>query len=605
MTSFAPLASTSRPATARSFGRFELRLLLGKSRRTMVWLVFDPHHGQELLMTMPRVPPADAAALDVWLATARAVSRLDHPRLAHVIEVGTHEQWPYVTSDRALGVTLGEWLADHELPPPAQTAAWITDVLEGLAFVHEAGLVHGDPQLQHLIVDGEGRVRLLGAGAAIEAARSDALAGDTLRAMTIDPAVLRSQRERAQRDVLAMGVVLHQLLAGTPPLEEPDTGGVIERLAPVGREALSLPWSTPHPLPDGLRAIGDRATIAHERHRYIGARSLQRALLGWRTAQAEDSGGAIALLLDRLTTVGHLPAMPGAMATVARLAGSADTERTDEMARQILQDMGLAFEMLRLVNSAQVQATQAPGNGPVLTVRRAIALIGTDGIRRAANALRAWPGPLGDEQATRLRRLIDRVRFAGHLAQALRPAGYDAEVVYLAAVMQNLGRLLVQYHFADDAEQIRRLTRPLRAAEQEGVKPPKPMTEAAAAQAVLGVEIDALTSAVAAHWGLGAEVQQLIRRTSPGKPVRQPDTDIELLRITASAANETVDALGADPAGAGAAIERIALRYARTLRIDADGLRAALQSAQATMRGGAAPDAQPPTDPAVEPATEP
>jgi non-specific serine/threonine protein kinase len=607
VTAFAPLAPATRAAPPRTFGRFTLRLLLGKSERTMVWLVYDPRNDQELMITMPRVPPIDAAALAAWQLQARAAARLDHPQLAHVVEIGVHEHWPYIACDRALGVTLAEWLAEQPLPAPENSVAWIAEALEGLAFAHEAGLVHGDPQLAHLIVDAEGRIRLMGLGAAPEPARpdpEDAVAAQ--RAMTIDPAALRAQREAAQRDVLAIGVLLHQLLSGTPPLEEPDTARVIQRIVPVGREVVKLPWSTPHPIPEALRAIGDRATVAHERHRYLGARSLLRALAGWRSANADDQGGALALLIDRLRTVGHLPAMPGAMAAVARLAGAAEVERTDEMATQILQDMALSFEMLRLVNSAQVQATQAAGNGPVLTIRRAIALLGTDGIRRAANALRAWPGPLSDDNATALRRLIDRVRFAGHLAQALRPAGYDAEVVYLVAAMQNLGRLLVEYHFADEAEQVRRLMQslPPPADAEPGTKGRPGLGEEAAAQAVLGVEIESLGAAVARHWGLGSEVQHLIRRLPANKPVRQPDSDLDVLRITASAANEALDAV----AGAGAVpaeLERIAARYARTLRVDAKSLREALHSAQAALRSGSAPASQPQTQvPAEAPAVD-
>ena len=111
-----------------------------------------------------------------------------------------------------------------------------------------------------------------------------------------------------------------------------------------------------------------------------------------------------------------------------------------------------------------MQGTQIAGNGPVLTLRRVVALIGVDGVREAANSLRAWPGPLDEDGARALRETIDRVRLAGHVAQALRPAGYDGEVVYLVAVLQNLGRLLLRYHFADEAEQIVQLMQPCRAA---------------------------------------------------------------------------------------------------------------------------------------------
>src|SRR5207245_10205241 len=105
----------------------------------------------------------------------------------------------------------------------------------------------------------------------------------------------------------------------------------------------------------------------------------------------------------------------------ARLTAK-EGQRTDEMAEQILQDMALSFELLRQVNSAQVQGTQTAGNGPVLTIRRAIALVGLNGIRQAAAQLRVWPGPLTAAGAAAMERTIDRVRLAGHTAQVLCPA---------------------------------------------------------------------------------------------------------------------------------------------------------------------------------------
>ena len=132
-----------------------------------------------------------------------------------------------------------------------------------------------------------------------------------------------------------------------------------------------------------------------------------------------------------------------------------ESQRTDEIAAHLLPDLALSFELLRTINTAQVQGTQIAGNGPVLTLRRVVALIGVNGVRLAANSLRDWPGPLDDAGAKALLAAIDRVRLAGHTAQALRPAGYDGEVVYLIAALQNLGRLMLRYHFAEEAEQIR------------------------------------------------------------------------------------------------------------------------------------------------------
>lgn len=586
----------AKPVTAKVFGRYELRQLLGKSERTMAWLVQDPRTQQELTLTMPRVQPAQGAALELWLADAKRAARLNHPNLAHVVEVGVQDHWPYVAVDRALGLTLGERLAQQPKMPPDQAVEWVIQMLEGLAFAHEAGMAHGDLQLHQVLVSDQGTVRVMALGAGLEVAvHAEQQAHE--RAMPLDPGRLQQARTAAVRDVLTAGVLLHHLLTGAPALDEPDTGRVVDRLPPAGREMLRLAWTTAHPIPEALRAIANRATAGQERQRYHNARTLLTALQGWREAAAQDSGGALALLIDRLRSVGHLPAAPGVGARVARLA-LAEGQRTDEMAEQVLHDMGLSFELLRTVNSAQVQGTQIAGNGPVLTIRRAIALLGLKGVRQAAAALRPWPGPLSEAQAGDMQRLMERVRLAGRTAQALRPAGYDPEVVFLIATLQNLGRLMVQYHFPDETRQIRELMRSAPPAEPGQPELPG-MSEAAAAYAVLGVDIESLGAAVAKHWGLSDDVLYMIRRLPADKPVRVADTDSDMLRQSASAANEAVDAVTMlPPTRVAAALQQVAQRYGRALSITVKDITEGLQAARSSVRGG--PSAAPPKEPRRE-----
>jgi HD-like signal output (HDOD) protein len=586
----APASPASRPASvsvARRLGRFELRQLLGKSSGTMVWLAFDPRLDQEVMLTLPRVQPAAPAALERWQDEVRSAARLNHPNLAHVVEVGVQENWPFVAVDRALGVTLPEWLAAHPDPVPLESVGWMCDALQGVAFAHEAGAAHGDLQLHHLIVSDNGNVRVMALAAAGHPQAKEPLRAND-RGMALDPNRLRAHREMAERDVLACGLLLQNVLTGQPALEEPDTGLVISRLSPIGKEIVRLPWTTTHPIPEALRAIANRTTSSQERQRYLSARTLLQALDGWRTAEAQDTGGPLALLLDRMRSIGHLPAMPGVGGRVAHLTAK-EGQRTDEMAEQILQDMALSFELLRQVNSAQVQGTQTVGNGPVLTIRRAIALVGLNGIRQAAAQLRVWPGPLTPAGAAAMEKTIDRARLAGHTAQVLCPAGYDPEVIYLVAVLQNLGRLLVQYHFSDEAEQIWQLMRPSPPpANAEPGTPEQPgMSEAGASYAVLGVDIEALGAAVARHWGLGEDVQHMIHRLPRDKPARTPDGDADVLRAAASAANDAVDAVTLLPATRIAhGLSVVAQRYARALEISAKDFQEALQAARAALQAG-------------------
>ena len=71
--------------------------------------------------------------------------------------------------------------------------------------------------------------------------------------------------------------------------------------------------------------------------------------------------------------------------------------------------------------------------------------------------------------------------------------------------------------------------------------------------------------------------------------MRKPDSDADVLRITASAANEA-SRCGQPPAGTRGSPPRsaqVAQRYGRVLRIDARELHDALDEARAQLHGGA------------------
>ena len=576
-------------APTRKFGRFELRQLLGKSAAAMVWLAHDSRGGHDVMLTLPRIQPQDSDALEDWTRGARAAARLDHPNLAPVVEVGVQDQWPFMAVDRVHGVTLAEWTAAHPNASAADVVGWACQLLRGLAFAHEAGVVHGDLQLHSVLINERGHVCLSGFATALPAlAHEDPPSRVQGHSPVTDLSLLQARRAAAAHDLLACGVLLHHLLTGQPPLDQPDTALVMQRMAPRGRELVRLPWSTPLPIPEPLRAIANRCTSGQERLRYTIARTLLDALTGWLEAEQQDGGGPLGLLLARLQSVGHLPALPGLAARVARVT-SLDGQHTDEIAHQVLEDMALSFELLRTLNTAQVQGTQIQGNGPVLTLRRIIALIGVSGVRLAANTLRQWPGPLSERHAAALQATFDRVRLAGHLAQALRPAGYDPQVIYLIAVLQNLGRLMLRYHFADEAEQVQQLMKPSPADRDAGFPEQPGLSEEAAAYAVLGVDIESLGQVVARAWGLGDDVQQMVRRVPADAAVRKPDSDADVLRLTASAANDCVDAVQALPeARVAAALARVTQRYARALGLSSREVGDGLAAARDMLRRGAA-----------------
>ena len=547
-----PAGSFNAP---RQLGRFQLQRSLGVSARTLLWLATDPQDSRALVLAMPRRQPADADGLQRWLAAAHHVARIKHPGLACVLEVGEHGAWPYLAYDGGQALTMADRLGSQALPL-VESMRCAMEVLQALAFAHEAGIAHGDLQASMFLLQQDGSSRLIGLGAALAPQ---------------DPA-----RQEAERDLLAFGLVLHHALAGQPALGLSDVGAVIDRMPPRGRDSVRLPRSTSGPIPEALRSIVNRATERQPRQRYRSARTLAGAIDGWSRTDAKSGGEPIRLLLDRMRVSGFLPAMPGSAARAARIA-LMEGECTNALADSVRQDLCLSLELLRCANCPEMQGVLGDGGGAILTLRRAVAMVGLNGLRRAAMALRVWPGSLNEDQAGELAQLIARVQQAGRAAQCLRPAGYDAELVALLAMLQNLGRLALQHHFPEEAAQIRRLMQPappLAAgeAEQPG------MSEESACLAVLGVDVDAIGTAVGRQWGFDDEALCMVRRLPQSVSVHFTDADQDLLRLTASCANELVDAWPLPELQRSACMHRVAQRYGRALGLSIRDLVAAAQS---------------------------
>jgi non-specific serine/threonine protein kinase len=560
LTSYA--ASQSRPmplaAAERRIGRFVLRQLIGRSSLTMAWLATDSRTGNDAMLMLPRGVTPDAQALGLWLETVRRAARLDHPHLLALSEFAEHEGWPYLVCECPPGATpLTLWLAAQAPPNPLDAARWCIDALDGLAYAHDAGVAHGDISLHSLIIDRGGRIRVWGLGAALQANVQVVMPGEM--------ATLRQQRAAGSHDVLVVGLLLHQLLARVPALDEPDLPVAARRLT---QEIARLPWDLPVPVPEALRTIVNRATDRYEYRRYLGARSLQRALAGWCKVEADGKAGALALLVDKLHISGHLPARPGLAQRVVQVMRM-DTHRIGELTGVILEDPALSFELLKIVNSAQIGARR---DQVVTTVRRAVELVGTTGIRRAAGNVRAWPGPLDPAAARALDRGLKLALLAGHLAELLVPAGLDAEAALLVAQMQHLGRLTVLYHFPDEAAQIDRLV----ASSPDQADPQRMtpgLTHEAAAMAVLGVSLEALAAALARHWGLDEAMQEMMLPLPRATTVHAPDGINGWLRLVASCANEVVEISTLKAALQGRALAQMAARYSRLLGVSVESLR--------------------------------
>ncbi len=537
------------PTTApRRLGRFELKRPLGRGAQASVWLAHDPLLDREVAVKL--LEQGGAWAASGWLDEARAVSRLQHPNIVPVFEADDAGGQPWLVFEYVQGPTLAEVLRQRGPLPAREAVTLMLGVLDALAAAHAQGLVHRDLKPSNVLVGADGRPRVMDFGiAARVAAASDGRVVGT--AGYISPEAARGEPPAPSMDVFAAGVLLAELLAGRPPLVERDARRALER---VQREDLQLDARCP--ADDTLRSLVQRA-LSREPAQRPPAAALREALAGWlrpaAPAASPDAGGhgTLEFLLRRMKLKGDFPALSESVARIQRVAAS-ETESLASLASEILKDVALTGRLLRLVNSAHF------GNaaGPVSTVSRAVALVGFAGIRNMALSLLLLEHMRDREHAAHLREGFVHALLAGTAASALAADAREAEEVFLGSMFQNLGRLLAEYYFPEEAQGIRREAGP--AAGAAGI-------ESAAVQ-VLGIGFEALGVGVARHWGLPESLQKAMRAPA-GEPPARPLEGAERLRWLGRAGNELATLmLGAsDPLAAARQLSRFGARYTAAL----------------------------------------
>ncbi|KAF4531055.1 hypothetical protein B566_EDAN019068 [Ephemera danica] len=145
---------------------------------------------------------------------------------------------------------------------------------------------------------------------------------------------------------------------------------------------------------------------------------------------------------------------------------------------------------------------------------------------------------------------------AASLAGELAADSRAREEVFVGAMFQNLGRLLVLFYLPEEASQMRQRMQV------------EKMSEPLAAIAVLGVDLQTLGSGVARSWGLPDTLLRCMR-TPVGEPAQQAVPQAERPRWLARAANDLTDILlNVAPAEAPRALAQLSERHARALGLD-------------------------------------
>jgi eukaryotic-like serine/threonine-protein kinase len=255
-------------------GRYELHSVLGEGAFGRVYRGLDRRLARTVAVKVIKPWWAeDSEWVERFEREAQLLARISDPGIVQIYDIGHAEEGPYYVAELVEGESLAERLKRGSLP--AREARTIAERLcRALASAHAQGVVHCDVKPANVLLGADGAVKVGDFGVA-------RLAEGTSQALTatiagtpryMSPEQARGRATTAATDVYSAGVVLYEMLAGSPPFME---GSPVELgLRHVQDEPPPLPAS----VPSDLREVVERALAKDPTERFADGAAMAAAL---------------------------------------------------------------------------------------------------------------------------------------------------------------------------------------------------------------------------------------------------------------------------------------------------------------------------------------
>jgi hypothetical protein len=281
-----------------ALGSYDLEAELGRGAFGRVFRArHRPTGAVRALKVVDGVPDRDTFAR--FEREAETLARIGGEGVVPVHEAGLEQGRHYFVMGLMPGGSLRGRLRERGSLEWREAAGIVLALARALARCHAAGIVHRDVKPENVLFDDEGRPRLADFGLVRDLhATTLTETGVAIGTPTyMAPEQLDGARVDGRADVYALGVLLHELVAGTPPFRETTSTFALLR----EKQGLKRP-AVGHGAPAALDDLVDRALAPKPEARIRGAAELARdleALLSGKpvTARSRSPGLALAALV--------------------------------------------------------------------------------------------------------------------------------------------------------------------------------------------------------------------------------------------------------------------------------------------------------------------
>ncbi|MEP7124780.1 MAG: protein kinase [Byssovorax sp.] len=270
------------------FGRYEIVRRIGSGGMASVYEARHVDLAKRVaLKTLHRWLALRADVVQRFVQEARTASRLDHPHVLGISDIGVEHEVPFMAMDLLEGEELAHVLHREGPLPATRLADLLLPVISAVAAAHEQGILHRDLKPENIFLArrrlrGEHPVLLdFGISKVRDGDTSGLTAADELLGtppyMSPEQVIDGMAELDARSDQYALGVILYECSTGDLPYRNDDS--IPDLLRMIARGGTRPPSARVSTLPRAFDALVLRALSVAREARFPSVIELGRALL--------------------------------------------------------------------------------------------------------------------------------------------------------------------------------------------------------------------------------------------------------------------------------------------------------------------------------------
>jgi tRNA A-37 threonylcarbamoyl transferase component Bud32/tetratricopeptide (TPR) repeat protein len=262
----------------KTVGRYRVVEVIGHGAMGEVHKAFDPVLKRNVAIKMLTAQHGlDEDMRRRFEREAQSAAQLNHPNIITVYELGEENGNTFIAMELLAGLDLKEMIGTPVLRDLGERLRIMDQVLAGVAFAHDRGVVHRDLKPANIRVLPNGQIKVVDFGLA----RMSTGAQVTQAGMILgtphymSPEQVQGDRADAAADVFALGAVFYEVLTGKRAFFGDNLHTILGKVLTQDPEPL---LALSPEVPAAVEAVVTRALSKDRRDRYANAGEMRAAL---------------------------------------------------------------------------------------------------------------------------------------------------------------------------------------------------------------------------------------------------------------------------------------------------------------------------------------